>query len=88
MIWLTPALVYKGSADDNPKMINATKMKMEPTKVYKKNLIEAYVRFYPPQIAMRKYMGKSMNSKNKKNKKKSMARKHPMIDAERMRNKK
>jgi hypothetical protein len=42
-----------------------------------KNLMAAYSRRGPPQMPMRKYMGSSMNSKNRKNRKKSSATKQP-----------
>ena len=39
-------------------------MNTEPRKVYRKNLIEAYTRFGPPQMPITRNIGISMASKN------------------------
>jgi hypothetical protein len=40
----------------------ATSIRIEPASVYRKNLIAAYSRRGPPQMPMRKYIGRSMIS--------------------------
>ena len=54
-------------------------MKIEPNSVKRKNLIAAYCRFAPPQIAIRKYMGTSTSSQKTKNRMRSNEMKVPAI---------
>ena len=54
-----------------------------PSSVYRKNLIAAYSLREPPQIPIRKYIGRSITSQKIKNKKKSMETKTPIIPASR-----
>jgi hypothetical protein len=54
-------------------------MKMEPKSVNRKNLMDAYSRLGPPQMPIKKYKGISMNSKNMKNRRVSIATNVPIM---------
>ena len=50
-----------------------------PMSVKRKNLIAEYSRLSLPQIAIRKYIGTSITSQNRKNSRKSSAMKAPSM---------
>ncbi len=50
-----------------------------PTSVYRKNLIAEYRRFELPQMPIRKYIGTSMTSQNRKKSRKSSDMNAPSI---------
>ena len=50
-----------------------------PTSVKRKNLIAEYSRLALPQMPMRKYIGTSMTSQNRKNSKKSRETNAPIM---------
>src|SRR5262245_17112546 len=53
----------------------------EPASVYRKNLMAAYSRRGPPQMPIRKYIGRSITSQKIKKRKKSRATKTPIMPA-------
>ena len=55
-----------------------------PTRVYRKNLIAEYSRRSLPQMPMRKYIGTSITSQNRKNSRKSRLTKAPTMPVCRM----
>src|SRR3954467_4505648 len=57
----------------------------DPNRVNKKNLIDAYWRFGPPQTPIMKYIGSRTSSKKTKNRIRSWATKVPFIPVSRMR---
>ena len=57
----------------------ASNISTEPAKVNKKNLTAAYTRLPLPQMPIRKYIGTSMTSQNRKNSRKSSETNAPIM---------
>ena len=60
-----------------------TRRKIDPNAVNRTNLIDAYIRFSPPQMPMRRYIGTSTISKKAKNSRRSSERNTPSSPASR-----